>query len=291
MTTKNSKEEVSLDKSHFIPEHQQYAQRLTAIEERRAQADHPHKGGKKIGHKVHKIKWYRYFTNGERVAKLACLFGGVLLLALYVLSPLSKIKQVQVTGNSELGIRQIEEATQIHPGRYIWGVYANRNALSQSAHNKNPQVKSIRVRVTGPQAVKITVQENPVVGIVEIKQRDYDVLANGQLQAAKSDKSKITYQGFYKDRTALRKTAVQIGKVKPVIRNGISAIAYRPNKVSPRRLVIYMRDGNTVYADYKTVGKKLAYYPGIAATMKDPGIIDLQVGAYSYSYGSHDKWF
>jgi cell division protein FtsQ len=82
---------------------------------------------------------------------------------------------------------------------------------------------------------------------------------------------------------------VQIGKVKPVIRNGISAIAYRPNKVSPRRLVIYMRDGNTVYADYKTVGKKLAYYPGIAATMKDPGIIDLQVGAYSYSYGSHDK--
>lgn len=278
-----------MDKSHFIPEHQQYAQRLTAIEERRAQADHPHKGGKKIGHKVHKIKWYRYFTNGERVAKLACLFGGVLLLALYVLSPLSKIKQVQVTGNSELGIRQIEEATQIHPGRYIWGVYANRNALSQSAHNKNPQVKSIRVRVTGPQAVKITVQENPVVGIVEIKQRDYDVLANGQLQAAKSDKSKITYQGFYKDRTALRKTAVQIGKVKPVIRNGISAIAYRPNKVSPRRLVIYMRDGNTVYADYKTVGKKLAYYPGIAATMKNPGIIDLQVGAYSYSYGSHDK--
>lgn len=289
MTTKSGKEEVGLDKSHFIPEHQQYAQRLTALEKRRAQADHPHKGGERIGHKVHKIKWYRYFTSGERVAKLVCLFGGGLLLALYVISPLSKIKQIQVVGNNELSAGQVEKATQIHPGRYIWGVYADRNALSQSAHKNNPQVKSIRVRVTGPQAVKITVQENPVVGLVEIKQRDYDVLANGQLQVAKSDKSKITYQGFGKNRTVLRKTAVQIGKVKPVIRNGISAIAYRPTKISPRRLVIYMRDGNTVYADYKTVGKKLAYYPGIAATMKDPGVVDLQVGAYSYSYGSHDK--
>jgi hypothetical protein len=25
--------------------------------------------------------------------------------------------------------------------------------------------------------------------------------------------------------------------------------------------------------------------------MKEKGVIDLQVGAYSYRYGSHDKWF
>ena len=128
-----------------------------------------------------------------------------------------------------------------------------------------------------------------VVGIVEIHQHDYNILANGQLQPATSSKNRISYQGFSKNRPALKKTAIQIGKVKPVVRNGISTIAYRPTKVSPRRLIIYMRDGNTVYADYDTVGKKLPYYPAIAATMKKAGVVDLQVGAFSYSYGSHDK--
>ena len=50
-----------------------------------------------------------------------------------------------------------------------------------------------------------------------------------------------------------------------------------------------MRDGNTVYGDLNTIGDKMGYYPAIAASMKNKGIIDLQVGAYSYDYGSKDK--
>ncbi len=47
-----------------------------------------------------------------------------------------------------------------------------------------------------------------------------------------------------------------------------------------------MTDGNTVLATLKTFGKKMIYYPGIAAQMQTKGIIDLQYGAYSYGYGS-----
>lgn len=278
-----------MDKDKVIPEHQRYSQLLTELEQRSTKNLEAAKPKERIGHKVRGIKLYRYFTNGERVLKLILLFGIVLLLMLYVISPLSKVRTITVTGNSELSQKQVEDATQVHPGRYIWGVAASKKSISRQAHQRNPQVKSVAVKVTGAQSLQLTVTENPVVGTVEIGQRDYNVLANGQLQLAKSDKSKIRYQHFAGNRQKLTKTAVQIGQLKPVIRNAISSVNYQPAKDAPNRLIIYMRDGNTVYANMNTVGKKMAYYPAIAATMKQAGVVDLQVGAYSYSYGSRDK--
>lgn len=278
-----------MDKDKAIPEHQRYAQRLTELEQRSAEGAKNNRPAERIGHKVRGIKLYRYLTNGERVLKLILLFGTVLVLMLYIISPLSKVKSIRVVGNAELSQAQVEAATQVHPGRYIWGVMATHKAISQQAHQRNPQVKSVAIKATGARSLQIQVKENPIVGTVEIGQKDYNVLANGQLQLAKDDNSKIQYQHFGKDRQKLKKTAVQIGRLKPVVRNGISAISYQPTKNAPNRLVIYMRDGNTVYANMNTVGKKMAYYPAIAATMKKAGVVDLQVGAYSYSYGSHDK--
>ncbi|MGM9892201.1 cell division protein FtsQ/DivIB [Limosilactobacillus sp.] len=278
-----------MEKGSFIPEHERYARRLTALEHRREANSNSTKSAERIGHKVRGIKVYRYFTNGERVLKLILLFGSILILALYVISPLSKVRTVTVVGNSELSAQQVETATQVRPGRYIWGVVASQRAINSHAHQRNPQVKSVRIKATGAQSLQVTVTENPIVGTIEIGQHDYNVLANGQLQRTLTTQSKIQYQHFGNHRTELKKTAVQIGQLKPVVRNGISTISYRPTTTAPNRLIIFMRDGNTVYANLNTVGKKLAYYPSIAATMKKPGIVDLQVGAYSYSYGSHDK--
>lgn len=278
-----------MDKGNFIPEHQRYSQRLTELEQRREKNVKAVKTPERIGHKVRGIKFYRYFTNGERVLKLILLFGSILLLMLYIISPLSKVQTVTVVGNDELTKAQVENATQVRPGRYMWGVLFDHQSISKEAHRRNPQVKQVSFKATSARSLQINVKENPIVGTIEIGQRDYNVLCNGQLQLAKGDKSKIQYQHFGSNRQKLRKTAIQIGKLKPVVRNGISSVSYRPTKNAPDRLVIFMRDGNTVYANMNTVGKKLAYYPAIAANMKKAGVVDLQVGAYSYDYGSRDK--
>ncbi|WP_242364170.1 cell division protein FtsQ/DivIB [Limosilactobacillus antri] len=273
----------------LFSEHQRYSQRLSEVEERRAKSAQPDQPQERIGHKNRGIKVYRYLTNGERVLKLILLFGGVLLLMLYVISPLSKIDRVTVKGNHDLSATAVEQATRVQPGRYIWGVMLSQRSASRQANRRNPQVATVSYHLRGPRAVQIVVRENPVVGTVEIGQRDYNVLANGQLKAAKGDQSKIQYQAFDHHRQQLKTTAMQLGQLKPVVRNGISTVCYRPQKNAPNRLVIYMRDGNTVYANLNTVGKKLAYYPAIAATMKEPGVVDLQVGAFSYSYKSREQ--
>ena len=117
----------------------------------------------------------------------------------------------------------------------------------------------------------------------------YAVLADGQLQRTKTADNGIAYRRFDGHKKSLATTAAQLGKLKPAIRNGISSVSYQPTKDYPDRVIIYMRDGNTVYGDLNTIGNKMEYYPAISASMKNKGIIDLQVGAYSYDYGSKDK--
>lgn len=274
-------------------EHHKYSQRLTELERRSAAAQQRQQKKKPskahVGNKIRGIKIKRYVSNGERVLKLVILFSIVLLLMLYIISPLSKITTLHITGNHDLTKEQVEKNTNIYPGRFIWGVYLTRNQLTKQTIRKNPQIKDLRITVTGPQSLRISVKENALLGTAVMNNDTYAVLADGQLQRTKTADNGIAYKRFDGHKKALATTAAQLGKLKPAIRNGISSVSYQPTKEYPDRVIIYMRDGNTVYGDLNTIGDKMGYYPAIAASMKSKGIIDLQVGAYSYDYGSKDK--
>lgn len=275
-------------------EHRRYSKRLEELEKRSAAARQHQKMKPKlasahVGNQLRKIKFKRYRLNTSRVFKLVFLFLLILLLMIYIISPLSKIDKLRVVGNHDLTVKQVEKTTKVYPGRFIWGVWLTQKTIEKQAIADNAQVKSLKIKVLGPQTVQLSLRENSLIGTAVLNNDTYAILADGQLKRTDQVDNGITYKRFDGHQKALEKTAVQIGKLKPAIRNGISSVNYRPTKHFPNRLIIYMRDGNTVYADLTTVGKKLAYYPGIAASMKDKGIIDLQVGAYSYSYKSDDK--
>ena len=272
-------------------EHQRYAERLAELEKRSNQLQHDaHQGQSHIGRKLPRLRHHHYRKNGERVITLVLLFGLVLLLMLYIITPLSKLQTVKVVGNRELSTTAVEQATTVYPGRFVWEVYAHRHQLCQQARFNQPRIARASIKMTGLQRMTVTIRENPLLGMAKLGHQEYAVLADGQLQATNSlDSAKTDYRRFDGHRGALKAVARQIGRLKPAIRNGISAVVYQPTKQMPDRIVLYMRDGNTVLANRKTVGKKMAFYPGIAANMKNAGVIDIQVGAYSYDYGSKDK--
>jgi cell division protein FtsQ len=70
------------------------------------------------------------------------------------------------------------------------------------------------------------------------------------------------------------------------VKNNISEIHNAKTKINPYRIKIDMNDGNKIIADTRTVDKKMKYYPSIASQMKKKGVIDLEVGAYSYPFDS-----
>ena len=280
-----------MPRDHYVSEHQRYAKRLAELEERsrraHQQAQQPTK--KHISKKLPRLRHHHYRKNGERVFKLVLLFGFVLLLMAYIISPLSKLRTVKVVGNKDLTTASVEKAVKVYPGRFIWGVYLDQGRLCQAARVSQPRIASAKIKMTGPKSMTVTVRENPLIGTAKLGKQEYAVLADGHLQATSAHSTGTDYRQFDGHRADLKLVARQIGKLKPAIRTGISAVAYQPTKLMPNRIVLYMRDGNTVLANKNTVGEKMAYYPGIAASMKKNGIIDLQVGAFSYDYGSADK--
>lgn len=272
-------------------EHARYAERLAILESRRVidGREQFKKRAQGLRHDLTGLQRYRLKSNLSRVLALVIPFTLVLLLMLYVVSPLSKVTRVQVVGNQELSAGAVQAASGIKPGAFIWRVLDQQRTLAQQAQTSNPQIKSLKVALIGPQAVRVSVREYPVIGLVNHNGRQQLLLGNGKYRPVKGRVDNfVTYAGFQHQPRLLKTTAQQVGHLPAMVRQGISEVTYSPTTVDHQRLRLYMNDGNTVYVRASQVAKKLAYYPSITVNMKQNGVVDLQFGAYSYDYGRKD---
>lgn len=271
-------------------EHQRYAERLAKLEARSVKAvDRRHRYQEQgIGSRVAGIKHEQRVSNSRRVLSLLIPFLLILLLALYIISPLSKIRTVQVTGNHDLTVAEVQQASKIKNGALIWRVLDQQKQLQTQARKNNPQIKTLQVKLTGPQSVRVVVTEYPIIGIVERNGVNHLLIGNGKLCSVKNKKitNFVRYAGFNNHDKILRQTARQIASLPTAIRNGISEVTYAPTTLDNKRIRIYMNDGNEVLVRSDNLAKKMSYYPSIASKMSKNGVINMQVGAYSYSYGT-----
>lgn len=274
-------------KDNFIPEHRRYSQRLAHLEQHSASTRN--KSHQPIGNKVVGIKKQRRNSSRRRISVLVWLFGLILLVMIYIISPFSKIKTVTMEGNNELSAKQVERASTIRPGRLIWSAWLGQKNLQREAKISNPQIKTLKVKLLGPQQVKVILTENRLLGEAMVGKQKYAVLSNGRLQLTTAKNNNIDFQGFENHRQQLEIVGQQLGQLKPAIYHGISSIKYLPTKESPHQIILFMKDGNTVKANLTNVGDKMKYYPSILTEMKGTGVVDLRVGAYSYNYGSKNK--
>ncbi len=276
-----------MTRDNFIPEHRRYSQRLAHLERQNNSAQA--REHQPISNKVVGIKKQRRNSSKKRISVLAWFFGIILLIMIYIISPLSKVTDITISGINELSNERVEKATTIWRGRLIWTAFLAQRHLEREVKIRDPQIRSLRVNLRGPQSVHVAITENNLLGEGRIGKQKYAVLTNGQLQLTTAQNTNIDFKGFEKDREQLKILGQQLGKLRPVIYHGISSIEYQPTKEFPHQIILYMKDGNTVKANLTNIGDKLKYYPSILTKMKDQGIVDLRVGAYSHDYDVKDK--
>lgn len=276
-----------MTRDNFIPEHRRYSQRLAHLERQNNSAQA--REHQPISNKVVGIKKQRRNSSKKRISVLAWFFGIILLIMIYIISPLSKVTDITISGNNKLSNERVEKATTIWRGRLIWTAFLAQRHLEREVKIRDPQIRSLRVNLRGPQSVHVAITENNLLGEGRIGKQKYAVLTNGQLQLTTAQNTNIDFKGFEKDREQLKILGQQLGKLRPVIYHGISSIEYQPTKEFPHQIILYMKDGNTVKANLTNIGDKLKYYPSILTKMKDQGIVDLRVGAYSHDYDVKDK--
>lgn len=269
-------------------EHQRYLKRLRLIDSHKKAATNPVDNRQRsLNKKVPAVSHRQRVGNGKRIASVLIPFILVLALSVYTISPFSKLTSVQVSGNHELTTREVEQATGIKPGTFIWWRLSHTSKVLKDSQKRNPQIKSLHVKLSGPQSVRIKITEYPTIGIVNHKGQQQLLLSNGKYRPIKGNVDNfLHYSNFGGHYTHLKIAARQVGQLSPAIRSSISDISYSPTKLDSDRLKIIMNDGNTVLVRADSLSKKMKYYPSIVSKMTGNGVINLQYGAYSYNYSN-----
>ncbi|WP_125682643.1 cell division protein FtsQ/DivIB [Levilactobacillus yonginensis] len=268
---------------------------MTPWEEYQAQAERKRKQdkapkwvhkAKRIGDKLPRLKHQRNRKLIRRMTILLTTFTVVILAMVYLVSPLSHFKTVRVMGAEALSSKQVQKAVRVRPGDSIYNVVGHQQQLARQAVKRNSRLKTVKIQFRQPNHATIRVVEYATAGYVMKQDRYYEVLENGIVsqQSVTQPKSGTPVYGSFKRTQKLHRMILQYAKLDSEIKSSISEIQDSPTKDNPNRIHLFMNDGNEVYASIPSFAKKMAYYPSIAAKMKHKGVVNLEVGAYSYAF-------
>ncbi|HLR39114.1 MAG TPA: FtsQ-type POTRA domain-containing protein [Jeotgalicoccus sp.] len=210
----------------------------------------------------------------------------IFLVASYLISSKSDVKEIVVNGNEHLSTEEILERSEIKEKDKMY-------LISEGKAEQNisllPIVESITVERDFPNTVNITVKEFDVVAYVESKGRYYPVLENEQiLRGFDMTPTDAPIIHFF-DGVEFEGMVKSLKQMNPQILAMISEIFYRPNEETNSRIQLYMNDGQEIVADYNTIGDKIDYYAGMKKEIGNKkGLIDLEVSNTFLPYSSEE---
>lgn len=206
---------------------------------------------KRIGKKRSPSPWIMAF--------IFLFFTGA-LFAIFLRSPLSKIKEIEVSGNQLVPTETILKKARLKEGVSFFGVQPEE---IQSHIQTIPEVNQTEVRKSFPDKVTILIKEKPVVGWFETKELKYlpilldgTILPHRQL-SFKSDL--ILFKDWDRSHPMFQPTVKEIGKIPPSIQRSIREI--RP--VSKHKDQVEIRTGydHRIFVRVEDLSQKMNYYP------------------------------
>ncbi len=258
-------------------------------QEEREKAAKKQKRPSRIGAKLPRLKHQKHRRLLKRMSILVGIFLVILLFAGYFATPISHISKITVTGNRVVKTSTVEKMTGVKTGDSIYKVAgSNAKTIAQRVTAKYPRVKEISFKIKNQNQLTVHVVEYQTAGFVPSNGYYRIALESGVISKEKRKQPTGSYPVYDKFTSThqLHQMILQFAKLAPKIKTGISEIQFSPTKSNPERIHVFMNDGNEVYATLTTFAAKMAYYPSIAAKMKRKGVVNLEIGAYSYPFSS-----
>ena len=197
---------------------------------------------------------------------LTLLSGSVYLLSLI------PIKNIYISGNNYLKDQEIIELAKIE--NYPSFLKTRTKDMKKNI-KKSPYVKSVTIK-------------KKILGIVEIKIEEYNILfrkeENNKIvledkeELIDNEKYQVPILLNYIPDTKYDSFIKGMNQVTPSIKNQISEIRYYPNTQDEDRFLLYMNDGNYVYLTL-TKFKQINYYEDVLEKLDGKkGILYLDSG-------------
>ncbi|MDM5297829.1 cell division protein FtsQ/DivIB [Bacillus pumilus] len=252
--------------------------------------DHENEKIVNIEERIPKIKEQRKQKANRRLISFILLFFIMVLIIIYLQTPISKISSLTITGNEHVSTKQLVKLSQIKEGE---SEFWNLNKGVTANHIKeNKLIKDVTIHKQFPNKVQIAVKEYANIAYLQNGNFYYELLENGTVlpdEVTPSHAGPIFVDWDNKEK--LKQAIISLNQLPASIQELISEVYYVPTSANQWLVKFYMNDGNTVIASIKTFAKKMESYPAILKELSpsDKGIIHMEVATYFEAFKSKKK--
>lgn len=244
-----------------------------------------------IEEKIPGLKEYKDKVRRRKLFGLLGVFGLLIVIVVFLISPLSRLQSIEVVNNSRLTTAQVIALTGLEKDVSIFEIHST--AIEKKIKDSRLIEKAELTR-RGINTYRLTIKEMQPVAYMPKANGYIPLLSSGLLDEQNVSKYPIGNEpliiGFDNNKQILNELAEQLSKTSAELRNTMSEIVYKPTKINKNRLNINMNDGFQVIIGLADFSTSIKTYPSIVGQVTDgsTGIIDLEVGAFYQSYYNQD---
>ena len=209
----------------------------------------------------------------------------ILLLSIYLLSPLATMKHIEVIGTVHTSAEQVKEASGIRDSDYTISLLLNKDKYAEMVKS-NHWIESAKITYQFPVHFTIEVKEFEIVAYSVSGDNYYPILSSGSIESTAVNATNLPEKYIsvlFNDEEQIKTLISQLNDVSPEIKQEIQKIELAPSKATSDLLKITMYDSDEILVPLSELGKKLPYYSKIKPQLTVPSGIDMEVGIYSYS--------
>ena len=209
----------------------------------------------------------------------------VLLLSIYLLTPLSTIKHIEVKGNVQTQADDIKQISGIKDSDYTLSLLLNKEKHAEQIKS-NHWIESAKIDYKFPTNFTIEVKEFEIVGYYVTGEDHYPILSSGTIDSSPVNLLNLpeTYLTVtFNDEQQVKDLIAGLSSISEDIKSQIQKIELAPSKATADLLKITMQDTDEIVVPLSELSKKLPYYSKIKPQLAEPSFIDMEAGIYSTS--------
>lgn len=209
----------------------------------------------------------------------------VLLLSVYLLTPLSIIKNIEVKGNSNTQADDIKQASGIQDSDYTLALLLDKETYAERIKS-NHWIESAKINYQFPTNFTIEVKEFDIVGYYVSGEEYYPILSSGTVESTPVNRLNLpeTYLTVtFNDEQQVKELIKGLSTISEDIKSQIQKIELAPSKATADLLKITMLDTDEILVPLSELSKKLPYYSKIKPQLSEPSVVDMEAGVYSYT--------
>ena len=209
----------------------------------------------------------------------------VLLFSVYLLTPLSTIKNIEVKGNRNTQADDIKQASGIQDSDYTLALLLDKETYAERIKS-NHWIESAKIDYQFPTNFTIEVKEFDIVGYYVSGEEYYPILSSGAVESTPVNRLNLpeTYLTVtFNDEQQVKELITGLSTISEDIKSQIQKIELAPSKATADLLKITMLDTDEILVPLSELSKKLPYYSKIKPQLTEPSVVDMEAGAYSYT--------